>query len=260
LQSCVKYLPDVAVKATRGKPLQKVGIDDVDIYRVDFNDRNVLTRQSAYISLMGVKGIHMSRLRIILQDWQDREIACDDELLDQISATHKTKFTYWECAWKSLFDVEDGQPIKVDCKLEGKKVFNDIGWYLSLGIPYASVCPCAAEMCASQKAGYPHMQRAAAIITGAISQDTDLTEFIPDVITSVASTVDIVPKPIMKRDDEYDWCKRAANTNLFVEDAAREISDTIDSLFDQVVVVCKHFESIHEHNVVAVCRKGDDLV
>jgi GTP cyclohydrolase FolE2 len=250
----------VANKATRGKPLHKVGIDDVDIYRVDFNERDVMTRQSAYISLMGVKGIHMSRLRIVLQNWQDEEINCDDEILDELSATHKTKFTYWECAWASLYEVEDGQPVKIDCKLEGKKVYNDINWYISMGIPYASVCPCAAEMCASEKNGYPHMQRAVALITGTVSQDADLSEFIPTVVARVASTVDLMPKPIMKREDELEWCQRAAKTRMFVEDASREVAEAIDSLFSDYVIVCKHFESIHEHNVVAVCPKGEGLV
>ena len=53
--------------------------------------------------------------------------------------------------------------------------------------------------------------------------------------------------------------RQAADINLFVEDAAREVAKAIDNWFNDWVVVCEHEESIHQHNVVAVCRKGDEL-
>ena len=260
IQSCVKFLPDVAVRNSRGKPLQKVGIDDVDINRLDFEDRNVLTKQAAYINLSTVKGIHMSRLvGTILNDWEGERINLDDELLDQLSATHGAKGTYWECGWQSTFEIEDRQPVKIDYKIEGKKVYKNIQWFLSLGIPYANVCPCSAAMVA-EAGGIPHMQRALAIITGEISQTTDLETFASDVIMKVASTVDLMPKPFMKREDELDWCQRAQRTNFFVEDATREVAEALDGMFHDLVVVCKHFEVIHEHNAVAVYRKGENLL
>ena len=258
-------LPDVAKKASRGKPLRKVGIDDVSVYRQDFDDRSVLTTQAAYINLNSTKGAHMSRLRGVLRDWKDEVINFDDEILDALYTTHKSRYTYWECSWKSMYDMPDDQDLKIDCKIEGRKVLNDIRWFLSLGIPYASVCPCAAEMCEDaiknkEPQGFPHMQRAAAIITGEVAKDSDLNDFITNAISRVISVVDIVPKPFMKRTDELEWCQRASKTRLFVEDATREIADAIDPLFLDCVVICKHFESIHEHNVVGVWNKGEELV
>jgi GTP cyclohydrolase FolE2 len=64
----------------------------------------------------------------------------------------------------------------------------------------------------------------------------------------------------MKRNDELSWCVRAGTTNLFVEDAARLCGAAITDLFADWVVVCEHQESIHQHNVVAVCRMGDSLL
>lgn len=265
MQTCVKVLPDVAKKISRGKPLSKVGVDAVSIYRTDFAERNVLTTQAAYISLNSVKGAHMSRLIQTLKSWKDETLEVDDEILDQLYATHQSRYTYWECAWESLYDVDDIQDIKIDLKLEGKKVLNQYRWYLSLGIPYASVCPCAAEMCIDEEVaggpkGFPHMQRAYTIITGEVDHDCDLQDFIPDVIARVISVVDIIPKPFMKRTDELEWCQRASKTRMFVEDATREISAAIEPTFLDSVVVCKHFESIHEHNVVGVRNKGEELV
>lgn len=256
----MKFLPDVAVKKSRGKPLQKVGVDDVDILRKDFEGRDVISHQAAYINLTTVKGIHMSRLiNVILNEWAGEVIGLDDEILDQLSASHGAKGTYWECNWQSMFEVEDSQPVKIDYKIEGKKVFKDIQWFLSLGIPYANVCPCSGEM-TKKEGGIPHMQRAKAIVTGEVAHDASLQDFSYDIIMKVANTVDLMPKPFMKREDELDWCQRAERTQLFVEDATREIADCLDGMFADMVVVCKHFEVIHEHNAVAVSRKGENLL
>jgi GTP cyclohydrolase FolE2 len=258
-------LPDIAKKISRGKPLSKVGIDTVHVYRTDFNDRNVLTNQGAYISLNNTKGAHMSRLVEVLKRWKNNPIEVDDEILDQLYSTHQSRYTYWECAWQSMYDIDDIQDLKIELKLEGKKILGQYRWYLSLGIPYASVCPCASAMCEDAdrtggNAGFPHMQRALSIITGEVNHDCDLEDFIPNAVSKVISVVDIIPMPYMKRADELDWCQRASKTRLFVEDATREISDVIEPLFLDSVVVCKHFESIHEHNVVGVRNKGEELV
>lgn len=260
LNTCVKMLPDVAKKSSKGKPLSKVGIEGVEVYRTDFNERSVLTSQAAYINLNNTKGAHMSRLVGVLKSWKDEEINFDDEILDNLYTTHHSRLTYWECAWASLYDMADDQDIKINCKIEGKKVLNDIKWYLSIGVPYASVCPCAAEMVEASDDGFPHMQRALAIITGEVSHETFLNDFIIDAISRVISVVDIVPKPFMKRTDELEWCQRASKTRLFVEDATRAIADAVEPIFIDSVVVCKHFESIHEHNVVGVRNKGAELV
>jgi GTP cyclohydrolase FolE2 len=79
-------------------------------------------------------------------------------------------------------------------------------------------------------------------------------------VARVVDTVDIVPIPFMKRPAELDWCQRAEQTNLFVEDASRVIGQVIDGFMEDWVVVCTHMESIHQHDVVSVCRKGKKLV
>jgi len=72
--------------------------------------------------------------------------------------------------------------------------------------------------------------------------------------------VGLIPVSLMKREDELKWCQLASEFNLFVEDAARVIGDVIDAYSTpDWVVVCEHEESIHQHNVVAVCRKGGRL-
>lgn len=201
----------------------------------------------------------MSRLTKILRDLKDEPMSVDNEMMDNLASSHNVKYTYWECKWQSMFETDDVQDLKIDFKLESRKVSNDIFWYLSIGVPYASVCPCAASMVKEVGEGTAHMQRAYTYITGQIPQHISLPDFAFAVISKVIYTVDLIPKPYMKRPDELEWCIRASKKNLFVEDAARLVAQALTPWFKNSVVVCKHFESIHEHNVVAVHKQGKGL-
>lgn len=259
--SCVKFLPDYAEGESKtGYALHKVGMDEVYIYRKDFDENLVITEQSAFVSLKNTKGIHMSRLIGIMSEYAEDIIELDDEMMDRLTSSHSAESAYWECKWKSIITTEGINTILVDFKLEAKAYKNQIDWFFSTKIPYASVCPCAHDMCKAINDGVPHMQRAHAAITGQVSNDIDLPDFAMTVVNRVIDVVDIIPKPFMKREDELEWCQRAAKKNLFVEDAARQIAKAINPLFSNAVVSCKHFESIHQHNVIAIHRKGEGLL
>lgn len=260
--SNVKFLPDYAGrKSGEQKFLEKVGIEDVDVYRIDFDSHSVLTSQSAFISISETNGAHMSRLVEVLMGCTDDLIEPDRNLLDELSASHDIDNAYWECKWKDMFPVSSSQSMTVTLKMEGVKIKEGIyEWYLTYVIPYASVCPCSAEMC-GMMGGIPHMQRAVAEITGRINGGKiELEELASITVEKVAEAVTLVPIPLLKRDGELEWCQRASTKHLFVEDAARAIGKAIDEWYEDYVVVCKHFESIHQHNVVAVCRKGRKLL
>lgn len=259
--SCVKFLPDYAEGASKtGYALHKVGVKKVDIYRRDFEDNLTITQQAAYVSLKSMKGIHMSRLIGIMMDYANTSIELDDEMMDRLTLSQKADSSYWGCRWRSIIEIDDINTLKVRFGIEAKALKNNIDWFLTIGIPYASVCPCAHDMCKSTNDGVPHMQRAIAYITGQVTNDVVLPEFSTELVNRVIDVVDIIPKPFMKRNDELEWCQRAARKNLFVEDAAREIAKAINPYFSNSVVSCEHFESIHEHNVVAIHRKGEGLL
>jgi GTP cyclohydrolase I len=227
---------------------------------LDFNEERVMTKQSAFVSIGDCNGAHMSRLVGIIRDKADSIIDVDDNMLEAMATGHGADAAYWECKWDVMFKTDEVEDIKVQCKLEGKyDRGQDTRWYLSVAVPYASVCPCSAEM-TQQYGGIPHMQRAVAVVTGQMYSHMDLDEVLTFTISKVISAVELIPLPYMKREDELEWCQRAQKTNLFVEGAARAIADVMDTWFEDYTVVCTHFESIHEHNVVAVCRKGGELV
>jgi len=259
--SCVKFLPDYAEGESKtGYTLHKVGIKKVEVYRKDFEDNLTITQQAAYVSLKQMKGIHMSRLVGIMLEYANQPVELDDEMMDKFTLSQRAESSYWECRWKSIIELDDLNTLAVRYGVEAKAYQNAIDWYFTIGVPYASVCPCAHDMCKSVSDGVPHMQRAIAYVTGQVSNDIDLPDFSTELISRVIDVVDIIPKPYMKREDELEWCRRAAKKNLFVEDAARQIAKAVNQCFGNAVVTCEHFESIHEHNVVAIHRKGEGLL
>jgi GTP cyclohydrolase I len=261
MQSCIKTLPDYAMLPDgSGMALEKVGIKNFKQFQRDFSGRRTLTTQAAYVDLSGQNGIHMSRLIGILQENVDKFIQVDTEMLEDIMNSHETPTAFWECSWDSAHEMEDEQLLFVKCMLEGVLTEDTEDWFLTVRVPYASVCPCASAMCEQEESGVPHMQRAEAQVTGLINPKEDLDELLTTVVSRVINAVDLVPIPYMKRPAELEWCQRAEQTQLFVEDAARVIGQTIDGFMEDWVVICTHQESIHQHDVVSVCRKGKRLL
>ncbi len=260
MKTCVKFLPDVASeKSEVDRALEKVGVKDVAVYRKDFNDETVLTSQSAYVNLVENKGIHMSRLiKTLVIDYVEDYIGMDNELLYDLADGQKVANAYWECTWQSLHMIDDVQNVKIGCNLEGKFDGDVCRWFLTTMIPYTSVCPCSADM-TEQYGGIPHMQRAVALCTGQVD-DSDLSTLIPSFVCDVLDAVKVYPVPYMKRDDELAWCQNAGKYNYFVEDAARLIGSVAERWFVDWVVACEHFETIHQHNVVGVCRKEGGML
>lgn len=260
--SMVKYLPDYAEQRDHtGVVLQKVGIKDVKVYRM-WNDSNILTEQSAYVSLSRQKkGIHMSRLVRVLLDWETEPIERDDELLRELQDTHNESTVYWTCKWHDL-KTFDGPRFTVFLELEGKLVESKTKWYLTIKFPYASVCPCSLSMVKKAREGVPHMQRSFANITLRFSDMNESLETIVDsIIVDLIEDIKLVPWGLMKRLDELNWCKEAERSPLFVEDAARKIAMLANTWqwFDDWVIVVEHQESIHDHDAVAIQWKGVEL-
>lgn len=261
MKTCVKFLPDVASIVDDGyRALDKVGIKGVSVYRKDFNDMMVLTKQSAYVSLASSKGIHMSRLvKPLTVDYCEVTIQPDDNLLFDLAASHEVDNAYWECNWESMHQLNDVQSIRIGCNLEGTYRDDAYLWYLTLSVPYTSICPCSADM-VKQYGGIPHMQRAEALCTGQVPSDCELSDVIPSFVCDVLDAVKVYPIPYMKREDELAWCQNADRYNYFVEDAARRVGAVADEWFEDWVVACEHFETIHQHSVVGICRKAGGML
>lgn len=261
MKACM--LPDYASQPCNGRLLERVGIHDVVVQMIGMEDVLVPTKQSLYVELCGKNGAHMSRLVSIVDELDGMHVNVWRSPLEEAIASHDAEKAFWEVSWEDIvtFEVNGLRSTKlvIPMTLEGAKIKgSEPEWFWTFEFPYASVCPCSAEMTKSAGLGHPHMQRATATVT--LQLVGDLKVLTKEILIKVANAVGLIPVSLMKRNDELAWCQLANEFNLFVEDAARVIGDVVDAFSPpDWVVVCEHEESIHQHNVVAVCRKGGRL-
>lgn len=260
MKACM--LPDYASQPCNGRLLERVGVHDIKVPMEGLEDLLIPSQHSLYVELEGKNGAHMSRLVSIIENLSHVKINTWKNPLEEAIASHDATKAFWEVSWTDsiMFSPDRLKTtyLNIPMTLEGAMIKgNAPEWFFTFEFPYASVCPCSAEMTKSAGNGHPHMQRATATVTIQITESLDA---IKPLLANIANAVGLIPVSLMKREDELAWCKLASEFNLFVEDAARVIGDVIDaSSTPDWVVVCEHEESIHQHNVVAVCRKGGRL-
>ena len=267
MKACM--LPDYASQPCNGRVLERVGVHDVCVPMTGINDVVVSTKQSLYVELEGKNGAHMSRLVGLIEDNSYNHIEPTVHMMQYAIDNHNASKAFWEVSWEDaiMFNLEKLKPtfLVIPMSLEGALIKGSSPeWFFTFEFPYASVCPCSAEMTKSAGLGHPHMQRATATVTVQLDESQHVyrsLNSIKTLLNDIANAVGLIPVSLMKREDELKWCQLASEYNLFVEDAARRVGDAVDnfsSILDWVVV-CEHEESIHQHNVVAVCRKGGRL-
>ena len=127
-------------------------------------------------------------------------------------------------------------------------------------VQYASYCPCSAELSShlmsNGSMGFPHAQRSYAHIL--LQGNNSSYIWLEDIIEAVEKAIKTIPYPIIKRVDEQEIARIAAENPIFVEDAIRAISDELDALegVSDWIVKCIHEESIHTSEAIAVDYKG----
>jgi len=234
-----KLLPDIAAQRLKEPKPLIVGVKDVPVMRV-WQGSDVVTRQSAYVRLTDRRGIHASRLAGVLMRWAEAELSQGSvrALVSELEQTHHTSVTYmckWEC-------VERGLVVK-------RKVEYSDDLYMTVELGYVSTCPCAAEMCRVVGEGIPHQQRSVMKVTTVWDKD----------LVDVLAGLFLMPKTVMKREEELEWCVRASKREyqVFAEDAARRIGQALEEAgMDEYLVEVEHLESLHQHSMVAVNRRG----
>ena len=90
-----------------------------------------------------------------------------------------------------------------------------------------------------------------------IECDSDNYVWLEDIIEAVESKIKTLPYPVIKRIDEQEIARVAAENPMFVEDAIRLISQSLDDMpIRDWIVKCSHEESIHTHEAIAVNWRG----
>jgi GTP cyclohydrolase I len=266
-------LPDVAVNSEppHQMHIQKVGIRElctpIRFIRKDKTIQQLEVNVSMYVSLNEkTKGISMSRLPRILYDYLDKDLSAElmldilqrfrDEL-DSETSFIKFNFKYPIKKKAPVTGLEAWEYYK--CTLERRLDTSGVQSYLTVAVPYASYCPCSTSLAetytkASSEAAFPHAQQCAATVK------VEFKDFfyIEDLVKLIEDAVIVIPYPIIKREDECALAALAGKVQLFAEDAARLVASQISKatgILDWSVVV-NHFESIHNHSVVAVISAG----
>lgn len=251
----------------------------------------------AFVSLDDpeVRGIHMSRLYLALQDHLQSDLVSFKLLKKSLekfiqsqkgisqSASISLRFE-WPVQRESLLSGEWGwrqYPIELSACMTQKETAQ---FFLSAKITYSSTCPCSAALSRqlvqeqfskdfsqvdslqvedvvqwlgkeSSIVATPHAQRSHAKFKLELVED--IKEFI-EFIDLVEGRLGTPVQTIVKRQDEQEFARLNGGQLMFCEDAARKIQKALeedDRILDYWVQV-EHLESLHPHNAVSIVTKG----
>ncbi len=261
-------LPDTQnEKDKRNKRISKVGIREVIVPIIIKGHKgreiNTVADFSIYCSLTEkLKGISMSRLMEIIYKATTTKIstAIIKNILQQINKKLGSEDSYVKMRFN--YFIKKNAPISkkeaffhIPCTLEGRHMNGKTHLYLTTEVFYTSCCPCSKAMCEHGA----HNQRSSASVTVEMKKHVSIEKILEIVESNISCEI----YPVLKRPDEKYVTEKAYNHPMFVEDVARSLSLAFDCLLDKeindYVVVINHFESIHQHNAVAIINAGRNL-
>ena len=285
----MKELPDIQeTKPKINIPIKQVGVENMVVpFQLELREGG-FCQLNANVSMRtnldaNTKGISMSRLLLTLKPYLAMPLKHKliKEILDDLkreigSTASYMKFEFRMPVFIKKSIISDHQfPIYYDCVFEGQMyqikdvqesgdinhpLIDKFRFYQGVKIQYASYCPCSAALCEDLEkkgaCGYPHNQRSFADVL--IETVEPNYVWLEDVIELVENNIKTLPYPIIKRVDEQEIARIAAENPLFVEDAIRIISEALNSREDiyDWIVKCIHEESIHTHEAIAINYKG----
>ena len=281
-----KDLPDVQETAPNIRiPIKQVGVENVEVpFKLESKYggfHQLLANVSMRTSLdKDTKGISMSRLLLTLKPYLDLPLKSrlikrilEDLMKNVESSASFMKFEFRLPIKRQSVKSLNVFPIYYKCSFEGQLYLLhdesavssfpdelDFKFYQGVTIQYASYCPCSAELCEDLNnkgsAGFPHNQRSFADILVEVVEPSYV--WLEDIIETVESNIITLPYPIIKRVDEQEIARIAAQNPMFVEDAIRLISQSLDERDDiyDWIVKCSHEESIHTSEAIAINFKG----
>ena len=266
-------LPDIQqTEPTIKRYINQVGVENVQVPFMLESKSGGFHETIAQVSMRtdltsDKKGISMSRLHLTLHKYLDKPLKQTlildimRELRDSQEATDSYMSFEFKIPMirKSPITNHSQFPIYYDCKFEGQLNGELFQFFQGVIVQYASYCPCSAALSEDLKQngsnGFPHAQRSFAKVMVKSSDKYYL--WLEDIIESVEGAIKTLPYPIIKRPDEQEIARIAAENPIFVEDAIRQISNAVDNREGVIdwIVKCIHEESIHTSEAIAICWK-----
>jgi GTP cyclohydrolase I len=296
-------MPDIANHTTAQTEgtLDWVGMSNIEmpimLASKGESPRMVSAFVDAFVNLKDpqAKGIHMSRLYLLLDDLSNNNelnyqslvtllngfISSHQELSDNAKVIFNCDY---HLRRKSLISGKQGwkaYPITITGLLSKGKISIE----LSVDVRYSSTCPCSAALARQliQKAfkekftqeeidleavhqwlgttegvvATPHSQRSVAEVKVKLNATT--TELpITDIVDLVENALKTPVQAAVKREDEQEFARLNGQNLMFCEDAARRLQHAMNqtSGFDDFWLKINHLESLHAHDAVSVTTKG----
>lgn len=272
-----RVLPDVAA----GRPdvpgvLDHVGMSDIQVVVRRRDDSGaefrVPARADAFVDLVDphVKGIHMSRLYLLLEQGFEAETLGPrmlERLLAESTASHagssgasRIAVSFEHSARRpALLSDHAGwrtYPVRIASERTGGRTRHEV----TVEITYSSTCPCSAALARQlmQEAfdrrfggrptvptesvrawmgtsgavgGLPHAQRSHGEITVVWSEEDVPADFgIDEVIGVAEEAVATAVQAVVKRADEQEFARLNAENLMFCEDAARRLRVAVERI------------------------------
>ncbi|MEM1199149.1 MAG: GTP cyclohydrolase FolE2, partial [Pseudomonadota bacterium] len=137
----------------------------------------------------------------------------------------------------------------------------DTARIIHLDYVYSSTCPCSLELSehARRERGQiatPHSQRSVARISVKVEQDQDI--WIEDLVEMCTTAIPTETQVMVKREDEQAFAELNGSNPIFVEDAVRLMSESLegDKRVGDYRILASHQESLHSHDAVSILTHG----
>ncbi len=296
-------MPDIAHSGraqTEGK-LNWVGMSQIEMpLLIAFEGQRpsrVSARIEAFVSLDDpqAKGIHMSRLYLILDQLSNQQVldyAALNAILDQFIESHQelsrhaqVRFDFdYQLRRQSLVSGKTGWKAYPTSIVATRRQQNT-EIELSVEVPYSSTCPCSAALARQliQQAfseqfsqeqvsrdevqqwlgstqgivATPHSQRSIAQVKVKLSSKADDLPLI-ELIDQLEDSLKTPVQAAVKREDEQEFARLNGQNLMFCEDAARRLQHCLNRRpdIDDFWVRVNHLESLHAHDAVGIVTKG----
>ena len=266
-------LPDVQndLNTLTERRINKVGINKVllpcKVEKKDGTFNDCIADISVYSDLNKyTKGVNMSRFRIILEEvFVSKSINLRSAIRDALKevktrleardAYLKVNFDYFLTRHAPVTKIPSLQNYR--CTLEGRLVDGVERYYMTVKVPYTSLCPCSKKISKYNA----HNQRSTGIVT--VELIDGQVCWIEDIVELVEATGAAPIINILKRPDEKWQTELMFENPVFVEDMARKMAVLLDEILDKkikdYVFIANHEESIHMHDAVSVISAGREL-
>lgn len=213
-----------------------------------------------------VKGIHMSRLYLLLSEFSDNQVLSaanlreflahmldsHEDISDQATLNFEFDYVIQRKALKSQFSGWKDYPTEIRATLKDGKVDLELG----IHVPYSSTCPCSAALARqliqqqfnkdfgdkasvtpdeveawlrSDKGTFatPHSQRSIAKVW--VKLDETVEDFpITEVIGVIEDALQTPVQTAVKREDEQEFARLNGHNLMFCEDAARRVKSALN--------------------------------